>query len=142
MIIFLPISFNMCFVCSKEPSHWDGSFEYPQHMFRLRKILFCYALLSGGLHSSTLFILLTCSIPIGNIYFQSEWRTVWIPIRWLLQKPADLDLQCSQNKKINPGSAGQRLSSEIRWKITFQIIIGLSWNLVLFLYYRCTTTSE
>ena len=23
----------MCFGCSKEPSHWDGSFEYPQHMF-------------------------------------------------------------------------------------------------------------
>ena len=24
------------FGCSKEPSHWDGSFEYPQHMFQLR----------------------------------------------------------------------------------------------------------
>ena len=31
--IFLPISFNKCFGCSKEPSQWDGSFEYPQHMF-------------------------------------------------------------------------------------------------------------
>ena len=31
--IFLPICFNMCFGFSKEPSHWDGSFEYPQHMF-------------------------------------------------------------------------------------------------------------
>ena len=36
MIIFLPISLNMCFGCSKEPSHWDGSFEYPQQMFWLR----------------------------------------------------------------------------------------------------------
>ena len=26
----------MCFGCSKEPSHWDGTFEYPQHMFWLR----------------------------------------------------------------------------------------------------------
>ena len=26
----------MCFECSKEPSHRDGSFEYPQHMFWLR----------------------------------------------------------------------------------------------------------
>ena len=26
----------MCFGCSKEPSHKDGSFEYPQHMFWLR----------------------------------------------------------------------------------------------------------
>ena len=39
--ICLPININMCFGCSKEPSqwkepsHWDGSFEYPQHMFWL-----------------------------------------------------------------------------------------------------------
>ena len=26
----------MCFGYSKEPSHGDGSFEYPQHMFWLR----------------------------------------------------------------------------------------------------------
>ena len=25
----------MCFGCSKEPPHRDGSFEYPQHMFWL-----------------------------------------------------------------------------------------------------------
>ena len=25
----------MCFGCSKEPSHLDGSFENPQHMFWL-----------------------------------------------------------------------------------------------------------
>ena len=36
LIIFLPISLNMCFGCSNEPSHWDGSFEYPQHMFWMR----------------------------------------------------------------------------------------------------------
>ena len=30
--IILPISFNICFGCSKEPSHRDGSFEYPQHV--------------------------------------------------------------------------------------------------------------
>ena len=34
--IFLLISFIICFGCSKEPSHWDGSFEYPQHMIGLR----------------------------------------------------------------------------------------------------------
>ena len=41
----------MCFRCSKEPPHWDGSFEYPQHMFWLRnkKIIFSYTLLSGSL---------------------------------------------------------------------------------------------
>ena len=36
VFFFLPISFNICFGCSKEPSHWDGSFEYPQRMFWLR----------------------------------------------------------------------------------------------------------
>ena len=35
-IIFLSTSLNMCFGCSKEPSHRDGSFEYSQHMFWLR----------------------------------------------------------------------------------------------------------
>ena len=41
----------MCFGCSKEPSHRDGSFEYPQHMFwtRNEENSFQYALLSGGL---------------------------------------------------------------------------------------------
>ena len=41
----------MCFGCSKEPSHWEGSFEYPQHMFWMRnkEIVFQYTLLSGGL---------------------------------------------------------------------------------------------
>ena len=47
MNIFLPIIFNICFGCSKEPSHWDGSFEFPQHMFWLRnkKLIFL------GMHS-------------------------------------------------------------------------------------------
>ena len=35
-IIFLPFNLNMCFGCSKEPSHWDGSFEYPQQMLWMR----------------------------------------------------------------------------------------------------------
>ena len=35
-IIFLSISINMCFGCSKEPSHRYDSFEYSQHMFWLR----------------------------------------------------------------------------------------------------------
>ena len=36
VIIFLSFNLNLCFVCSKEPSYRDGSFEYPQHMFWLR----------------------------------------------------------------------------------------------------------
>ena len=36
------MSFSICYRCSKEPSHRDGSFEYPQRMFWLRnkKIIF------------------------------------------------------------------------------------------------------
>ena len=30
---FLIHQFNICFGCSKELSHWDGSYEYSQHMF-------------------------------------------------------------------------------------------------------------
>ena len=41
----------ICCGCSKEPSHRDGSFEHPQHMFwfRNKKNNFNYAFLSGGL---------------------------------------------------------------------------------------------
>ena len=35
-VIFLSFSLNMCFGCSKDPSHRDSSFEYPQHMIWLR----------------------------------------------------------------------------------------------------------
>ena len=34
--IVLLIFFCICFGFPKEPSHRDGSFEYPQHMFWLR----------------------------------------------------------------------------------------------------------
>ena len=41
VIIFLAVSLNMCFGCSKELAHRDGSFEYPQHLFSLRdKIIY------------------------------------------------------------------------------------------------------
>ena len=56
--IFLPISLNMSFGCSKESSHWDGSIEYPQHMFWLRnkKMNFWLrTLISKGLVAQYLF---------------------------------------------------------------------------------------
>ena len=64
-IIFLSISLNMCFECSNEPSHRDGSFEYSQHMFWLRnkKINFQLHTLIWGpvLYSGNLYIeYLTC----------------------------------------------------------------------------------
>ena len=38
------------------------------------------------LHSSPIFILLACSIPVVSMCFHTEWKTVWILIRWLHQK--------------------------------------------------------
>ena len=35
MGIFSPIIFGVCFGCSKEPSHGDGSFEHPKHMLKI-----------------------------------------------------------------------------------------------------------
>ena len=46
MNIFLSISINICFECSKELIHWDGSFEYPQHIFWLRNRKIIYRILS------------------------------------------------------------------------------------------------
>ena len=50
VIIIHFISLNIYFECSKELSHWGGSFEYPEDMFWLRnkKTNFNYALLSAG----------------------------------------------------------------------------------------------
>ena len=60
-----------------------------------------------------LFILLTCSIPDIRMYFQSEWKTLWILIRWLLKKPSDQDLQCFLKiNKINRGLVGQGLKQK------------------------------
>ena len=46
----------MCFGCSKEPSHRDGSFEYPQHVFKLidHKNIFQLRTLIWGPEISTL----------------------------------------------------------------------------------------
>ena len=42
--VFLPINLNICFVCSKELSHRDSSFEYPKHTFCLRNKKFYFNL--------------------------------------------------------------------------------------------------
>ena len=41
--ISLIISLNISCGCSKEPSQWDGPFEYPQHMFWLKNKKINYA---------------------------------------------------------------------------------------------------
>ena len=34
--------------------------------------------------------------PVVSMYFQPEWRALFVLIRWLCQKSADLDLHCFQ----------------------------------------------
>ena len=40
-LFFLFLNRNICCAYSKEPSHWDGSFEHPKHMIKIvdKKIL-------------------------------------------------------------------------------------------------------
>ena len=38
--------------------------------------------------------------PVVSMYFQSKWGTVWILIRWLCQKSADVDLHCFQKGQV------------------------------------------
>ena len=47
-------------------------------------------------------------MPINTMDSEAVWKTVQILIRWLHQKPSDLDLHCFL-KRINPGSAEQGL---------------------------------
>ena len=65
----------------------------------------CHAEYLHVLHSSPIFILLTGTIPVVSMGLQAELKTVLILIRWLPQRPADLDRHCFQ-KRINLGSAG------------------------------------
>ena len=69
----------MCFGCSKEPSHWDGSFEYLQHMFWLRnkKNIFSYPLLFGGLPSLWFQELLKMVCNDGKCVFCNNFYYIW-----------------------------------------------------------------
>ena len=76
VIIFLPISFNICFGCSKEPSHWDGSFEYPQHMFWLRNKKIKFPLRILNLSPADIY-------SLEPTKFENS-RVGWIMLRYLL----------------------------------------------------------
>ena len=54
---FLTHNLSTCLGCPKEPFHWDGSFEYPQHRFCSRntqKIFFCKTLFCHATKISTI----------------------------------------------------------------------------------------
>ena len=66
----------MCFGCSKEPSHGDGSFEYPQHMIWLRnkKNNFqLYTLIWGPVSSVLIYMMYdNCSEILNTFTFCSQ----------------------------------------------------------------------
>ena len=66
--IFSLISFNMCFGCSKEPSHWDSSFEYQQHIFGwvIKKFILGFTLLTKGRCMSCIWAKIWQKGPSGN----------------------------------------------------------------------------
>ena len=68
----LPINLNMCFVCSKEPSHLDGSFEYPQHMFWLRNKKNNFQIRSLIWRPGSVQILFARAEPVSRIRYYSR----------------------------------------------------------------------
>ena len=71
MDIFLSISFNRTFGCSKEPSHRDDSFEFSQHMFWLKNNEndFKYTLWSWhGFATSDLFLYTKYYCTVNPLY--------------------------------------------------------------------------
>ena len=76
--IFLPIIFSICFGCSKEPSHWDGSFEHPQHMFWLRNKKNNYLLCTLHLSPASFNLSLSCYFEYPKHIFDN-WKiiTTW-----------------------------------------------------------------
>ena len=81
----LPISFNICFGCLKEPLHWDRSFEFPQHMYWLRnkKIIFWYTLLTKSLIYTNLFLK---RVILWKLRSSQKWKCTWLqqirPHQW------------------------------------------------------------
>ena len=63
------------------------------------------------------------------MYFQVEWKTLWILIRWFYQKPADLDLHSVFKEKQN--WVQQTMSSEV---YLFNMPVFINKNTCLFVF--------
>ena len=82
-------------------------------------------------HPTNKVLIWTHIIPVVYMYFQSQWTAVWILIRCLRQKPADLDLQWFQ--RINSDSAGKALIELMpvsNWPRSIKKVVN-SWNLIV-----------
>ena len=86
MIIRLSISLNMCFGCSKETSHWDGSFEHPQHLFLYPpQTLFVVGILFSRCPS--------VSASVRNVFFLNNSKSHC----WIFIKPCKHVYICKTN---------------------------------------------
>ena len=79
----------MCFGCSKEQSHRDGAFEYPQHMFWLRnkKNNFqLHTLIWGPGYENVVNVLdislhiQYCLSSLGNVHSKNKTATTYMPL--------------------------------------------------------------
>ena len=81
--IFLLIILVIRFGCSKEPSYFDGSFEYPQHMVWLRD-------------KKSMFLLCTLNKRPVYIYFHSSKNIVDIILQRLEKYASNLEVLVDQ----------------------------------------------
>ena len=133
LIIFLPINLNMCFGCSKEPSHRDGSFEYPQHMFwvRIKEIKFlictliwrpvynamlgvhrvglCYKMshFTKKLDLTSKMVSFLCKIPWSKIYIQ--YNLFYLNLSYN-------EVSYKGSGRANPGSEFVVANYKAKWK--------------------------
>ena len=114
--IFLPISLNMCFGCSEELSHWDGSFEHPQHMFWMRnkeKSFPIHTLIWRPAWSQKLAFLSTlCSAEVT---------------RWAFSQENQISFACKQQRS-RPSCAYTRSSYHLCYLVSEMCSIQTAWH--------------
>ena len=70
--------FSICFGCSKEPSHWDGS--YPQHMFWLKNKKINFLLCTLNLKAWLPFSFPGTSTGLDKQHFLDQIVNIFLPI--------------------------------------------------------------
>ena len=59
---------GICFGSSIEPFHWDGSFEYPQHMFWLRNMKISFPLHTLNKSLDVTYHISSASFSLGDVF--------------------------------------------------------------------------
>ena len=79
----------------KEPSQWDGSFEYPQHIlgWEIRKLIFWYALFTKGMVFLSESVWTYILVVIEPAFFFYSFPAKW----WLLSSADHLCRQFKRN---------------------------------------------